>query len=484
MTAELLVKRTTERVGREHADTASARAILAEGSMQAGRDADAVSEFRAAIPALIAQSRGNASDDDPTVTATRSLQLENAVEAYLSLLARNKALFGDLGAETFALADAVRGHSVQQALAASSARSAAKDPALAELVRKEQDLTKQFDARLGTLNNVLSLPATDRNDKVVAALNASIATLRAQIAQARDEIDASFPSYADLAFPKPPGMEEIKTTLTSGEAMLSFYFGRSASFVWAVPKHGAVAFAMIKGGRADVDSKVQKLRAALEPQAALIYDMPAFDLKLGYELYETLLKPVESGWKQAKSLIVVTNGALGLLPLSLLPVEPVATQGDDDGVLFSRYRKVPWLARKYAVTNVPSAAALRSLRQSPAGRPGRGEFIAFGDPVFDSGTSIAVADASSDGATNLTRGIPLKRRNAPKLDGVDSAELAMLPRLPDTADELKSIALALQADPSKVLHLGKDANETAVDHGSVGIQGAGFCDAWPRSWRA
>ena len=38
----------------------------------------------------------------------------------------------------------------------------------------------------------------------------------------------------------------------------------------------------------------------------------------------------------------------------------------------------------------------------------------------------------------------------------------MLPRLPDTADELKSIALALQADPSKVLNLGKDANEQAV----------------------
>ena len=58
--------------------------------------------------------------------------------------------------------------------------------------------------------------------------------------------------------------------------------------------------------------------------------------------------------------------------------------------------------------------------------------------------------------------MPLKRRNSPKLDGVDSAELAMLPRLPDTADELKSIALALQADPSKVLNLGKKASEQAV----------------------
>jgi CHAT domain-containing protein len=43
--------------------------------------------------------------------------------------------------------------------------------------------------------------------------------------------------------------------------------------------------------------------------------------------------------------------------------------------------------------------------------------------------------------------------------GVDSADLAMLPRLPDTADELQSIAQSLKIDPAKVLHLRKDANE-------------------------
>ena len=37
-----------------------------------------------------------------------------------------------------------------------------------------------------------------------------------------------------------------------------------------------------------------------------------------------------------------------------------------------------------------------------------------------------------------------------------------MPRLPDTADELKSVALALEADPAKVLKLGKDANERMV----------------------
>jgi hypothetical protein len=42
----------------------------------------------------------------------------------------------------------------------------------------------------------------------------------------------------------------------------------------------------------------------------MISDIPPFDLQLGYELYSTLLKPVEAGWKQSKSLILATNGAL------------------------------------------------------------------------------------------------------------------------------------------------------------------------------
>ena len=252
--------------------------------------------------------------------------------------------------------------------------------------------------------------------------------------------------------------------------MLSFYFGHESSFVWAVPKEGAVVFAMIPATSGDIESKVRKLREALEPQAAMISDIPAFDVKLGYELYSLLLQPVEAGWKSSKSLIVVTNGALGLLPLSLLPTAPADVRADDDP-LFVSYRKVPWLARTHAVTMVPSSAALRTLRQLPPGKPGRGELIAFGDPYFskaqrDEAQSALAQDQAkvqvADAGAVVTRGVPLKRRNSPKLEGVDSAELALLPRLPDTADELKSIALALQADPSKVLNLGKDANEQKV----------------------
>jgi CHAT domain-containing protein len=341
----------------------------------------------------------------------------------------------------------------------------AKDPALAELVRKEQDLGKQINAQLGALNNVLASNVRDEN--VAKATRASIDKLRTDRFKVREDINKRFPSYAELIDPKPPTVEQIKEALAPGEAMLSFYFGRRGSFVWAVPKDGQVAFAAINATAGDVESKVVKLREALEPNAAMISDIPAFDVALGHELYSLLLKPVEAGWKSSKSLIVVTNGALGLLPLSLLPTAPAQVAANED-TLFSSYKAVPWLARTHAVTMVPSSAALRTLRGLPPGRTDRSELIAFGDPYFskeqhdEAQKPVQVADASGAAATANTRGGPLKRRNSPKLDGVDSAELALLPRLPDTSDELKSIALALQADPSKVLHLGKEANETNV----------------------
>ena len=263
--AEQLVKSQVGRVGEAHFDTASARGTLAIGLMQAGRDAEAIREFKAAIPGMMAASQENSDDDNTTTVAARSFRLQVVVETYFVMLARNTGLVADVGAETFGLADAIRGHSVQQALAASSARAAAKDAALSELVRKEQDLSKQLNAQLGTLNNVLALSSDERDEKGVQAITASIGSLRAQRDKARQEINQKFPAYADLVSPKPPTIDEIRATLVDGEAMLSFYFGLNRSFVWAVPKAGPIAFAQITAKSGEIETKIRKLREALEP---------------------------------------------------------------------------------------------------------------------------------------------------------------------------------------------------------------------------
>jgi CHAT domain-containing protein len=468
--AQRTFERERQRSGDKSFNTALSRGFHAIALARKGNAPESLQAFKESLPVLLSISAG-ADADSGSTAAAREGRVRFVIEGYLRLLSYNPSIVtASIIEETFGYADVLRGQSVQRALQASSARSATQDPVLAELVRASQDSEKKIGAAVATLNNLLTLPTSERDEKAVANTEAEIGRLQATRTQSLKDIVKKFPSYGDLVNPPPPSPADLQKQLTDDEALLSFYFGRFNSFVWVLRKDGPVQFARIDMKLGELNGKVTKLREALEPNAAMISDIPPFDLNLASDLYAALLKPTEANWRPAKNLIVVTNGALGLLPLSLLPTEPSRVDPNDDP-LFSSYRKVPWLARTHAVTVVPSISALLTLRKLPVGTASRQPLIGFGDPLFskEQADEAAKDDAAYDdkpiqvaGATNLTRGMPLKRRSSPKLDGVDSLQLAQLPRLPDTAQELKSIALALQADPAKVLNLGKDASEKNV----------------------
>jgi len=96
----------------------------------------------------------------------------------------------------------------------------------------------------------------------------------------------------------------------------------------------------------------------------MVSEIPPFDVALGYELYTLLLKPVEAAWQPAKSSIVATNGALGELPLSLVPTAPAQS---DPAAAIVRQLSQGRVAR--AQTVVPSASAIVTLRRLPRGSP-------------------------------------------------------------------------------------------------------------------
>jgi CHAT domain-containing protein len=463
--AQRTYERERQRSGDKSFNTALSRGFHAIALARNGNATESLQAFKECLPVLLSVS-GGGDDDSGTTAAARAGRVRFVIEGYLRLLSRNPTIAPPgVIEDTFGYADVLRGQSVQRALQASSARSATKDPVLAELVRTSQDIDKKIGAAVGALNNLLTLPASERDGKLVASTEAEIARLQATRTQSLKDIARKFPNYGDLVNPPPPSPADLQKQLTDDEVLLSFYFGRFDSYVWVLRKDGPVRFTRIDIKLGDINAKVNKLREALEPNAPMISDIPAFDLDLAYDLYGLLLKPTEANWKPAKNLIVVTNGALGLLPFSLLPTEPSKIDPNDDP-LFSSYRKIPWLARTHAVTLVPSISALVTLRKLPVGTASRQQLIGFGDPLF---SKEQADEAAKDdklvqvaNVANVTRGVPLKRRNSPKFDGLDSVQLAQLPRLPDTAEELKSIALALQADPAKVLNLGKDANEKNV----------------------
>ena len=203
--------------------------------MLAGRDADAIREFKAAIPILTSSVRENADDEDTTVIAARSQRLQGIVEAYFTMLAREVRL------EMLVSKPSV--WPIRFAAARSSRRwrhraraRTANDPALAALVRKEQDLGKQVNAQLGLLNNVLSLSSAERDESGVVAAALRSTHCGPNATRPAPEISQRFPSLRRSGRSQAAGVEQIKAALVDGEAMLSFYFGQDGSFVWAVPK--------------------------------------------------------------------------------------------------------------------------------------------------------------------------------------------------------------------------------------------------------
>jgi CHAT domain-containing protein len=447
--------------GEGHFNTAMTRAILATGLAYARRDAEAAREYAAAMPILLGAA-GASDEDDTTVVLATDRRLQTVLEAYIALLARSTS--PDRGEAAFRLSEAIRSGSVQAALAASAVRAAARTPAMAEVVRNEQDLQKQVLAQAGLLNNLLAEPPESRDANTVKELQQELVKLRKERLDAQREIQRRFPEYASLTKPPPATVDDIRAALRPDEALLSFYFGSRSSFAWAIPKHGPVAFAPVQVNARRLENKVSVLREALDPPSVqTMADIPGFDVEGAHELYKLLLEPVREGWKDAKTLIVVTNGALGLLPLGLLATEPMKVAPKVDGEpYFAAYRRVAWLARTHATVSLPSAGALRTLRNVPAPSANRQPLVGFGDPYFSAEQAKEPASADAVRVAGETRGARVKLRASPRTIELRSANLGALPRLEDTGDELKAVAAALKADPAKVLHLGRDANEKIV----------------------
>jgi CHAT domain-containing protein len=192
----------------------------------------------------------------------------------------------------------------------------------------------------------------------------------------------------------------------------------------------------------DVAKDVTALRAALDPEA-----LKPFDTNLAYHLYQQLLGPIEDVISDKTRLSFVLSGALTSLPPQVLISSDPASQG---------LASVDWLVRKYAITVLPTIASLRILRQNKSVVSAAKPMIGFGDPVFDR----TAQPATKPRAASLDRSLPAFYRGAT----ADTAALGQaLPALPETADELRAVAVDLGAKADDI-KLGEAASVTTVKH--------------------
>ncbi|MEY2633567.1 MAG: hypothetical protein RIR00_2221, partial [Pseudomonadota bacterium] len=454
---EPLLARSIRVTGEKSVQTAEIRGYLGFALFKLGRQEPALAALQDAVVTLVESQRQQKQAPSPV----RQTRLSNIVHAYIALLAeiRNtpveKRSGIDAAAEAFRLADFVQGQSVQQAVAAAAARNAATTPELAALIRKVQDLRQEEASLFRVLVDQMSQPPEKQLPQIIADMKARIGGIDRDREQLLAQIVRQFPAYADLAHPQPATLAQARAALRPGEALLAVVSTDQASFVWAVPQNGKVAFAASSLNRAEVGKLVSTLRSALDTGDQDLDKAPAFDLKAGYRLYSELLQPVAPGWQGARNLLVAAGGALAQLPFALLPTAAAAPPASK--LLFGHLAQVPWLIRQTAITQVPSITSLLALRRQKPGSPERLPFIGFGDPDFSGKPQPAPTLAKA-------RGLHLQRlATRASLDGgSDWVDYSRIPPLPDTRDEILSLARAMGADPGRDVLLGAEASKSNV----------------------
>ena len=428
------------------------------------KDDQAREIYRKVMPTLVDRVRNDA--ENQTGSNKQQERTVLILEDNISLLAKQykaQPQARQFAAEAYSLADLARGSSVQRALNASAARANIKDPQLAILARKEQDTHRRIGSLEDILTGLMGAPPEQQLPVIQGKLKADIATLKSERDKFRKEIEQKFPDYSDLVNPKPATIDRTQQHLKPDEVLVSWYFGEKEGFVWAITKTGAPQFHSFKLGREEMAHMVGKLRKSLDAGVSTIDEIPAFDVALSHELFKTILQPVLPALQGKKAMLTVPHGELGQLPLALLVTQPQAPASKDKGGDFMEYRQTAWLIKDIAVAQLPSVTALVALRNLPAPPTDRRNFVGFGDPFFSVEQAKIAANVAMRSANAVaTRGIPLNLRSAPKTTGVSSAELALLPRLPDTKEELQEIGKSLSADPSQDIFLNKDASVTRV----------------------
>jgi CHAT domain-containing protein len=419
-------------------------------------------ELRQAIPRVLDMIHGERSSSESGVL--RTARINWMLDGYIALLSEFARDANNPGAaeamdEAFRMADLARGSSVQRALAASASRLNISDPALADLARREQDLEHELAALSSALANLLARGRLAEQDQVVADMRASLARLRAEHARAQAELARRFPDYAALLDPRPVGIESLRKLLKPGEALLSVHLGVDRTAVWAIPAQGPARFAVTPLGAAQVEAKVSALRKALDP-ADPLGRLPPFPYAAAQELYAALLAPVEEGLRDVRELIVIPQGRLGQLPFGVLLTAPFTTAPAKPD--FAEMAQAPWLIKRFAISQLPSALALSVLRGQGKGPAPERAFIGFGDPVFTRGSGAPAGTRGLYARRNLP---DVLRQAAPEAAGTAPAQpvnFTLLPALPDTAQEIAEVAGVLSADRTRDVFLQGRASEARL----------------------
>ena len=167
-----------------------------------------------------------------------------------------------------------------------SARFSAGTDRLAQLVRKDQDLTAEAERLDKAIVEAVSREPSKRDSITEQRIRDRLDSVSRERKGLQDVFAWEFPNYAALSKPEPLTAKEIQSLLDADEALVVFDLDQH-SYVWVVTKDRA-DWKEIQIPAAQASKTVETLRAALNPNSPKPYDRA-----LAYQLYQHLFAPVE-----------------------------------------------------------------------------------------------------------------------------------------------------------------------------------------------
>lgn len=367
-------------------------------------------------------------------------------------------------AESYRVLQASWSSAAAEAVNKLAQRFAASSGELAELVRKDQDLAVEAAGLDKALLAAVSKASNERSAAAEDDIRKRLGEIDAERKRLSATLQERFPAYVALANPQPLTLKETQDLLADDEAVVAFDVGEKTSYAWVVTQTAA-DWTEIPADRKTLEEKIATLRRGLSlrdiKQAIAVGAKPElFDLDLAHDLYAVLLGPVEGLIKDKKHLVVVPAGPLTALPFDVLATEKPAARVTRIGDI-ARYRDIAWLVKRQALTTLPSITSLKVLRAIVEGGEAPKALTGYADPVFNEVAARAI-NQSRERATNQIREYATYYRGSE----VDLNALRRLPQLPNTADELRSVAKRLGV-PDSEIHLGSAATEAAVKHANL-----------------
>jgi CHAT domain-containing protein/Tfp pilus assembly protein PilF len=465
----------TKRLGPTHATllvplVQSGTAELADGNVQG-----ALAAFQQAVTIDLADRARGAG-----LTPTGQREMRSERRAYAGLIEVLWKSTRDAKARDVARAlDAGQWETISPAglaLTALAARSSAGDPALGALVREWQDLAVEWTGRDKRLTEILSQTGA-RDSTLETSLRTRLEAIETRRAAISQDLTANFPRFGALATPSPVPIAEAQALLAPNEAAVQFYVSENATHVWVLTKT-ETRWERLAVKEDELSTLVHALRCGLDRsewrddgKAACakllgrdVNQAPKngaplpFDLDRARGLYKVLIEPIADAIKD-KDLLIVPSGPLTAMPFGVLvAAKPSSARG---------YAKASWLIKDHAITMLPSLASLKALRQSVKLSQAAKPFLGVGNPLLTGvdGTDKRAWDNQSCASTSAPKptgspGFSIVAHIESLFRGglANVAALRQQPALPETADELCTVARFLNADDRSVL-LGAAANE-------------------------